>query len=112
MSSAKSRRAHLYRSLVLQLHGRAPCWICGLHMEPDDATLEHLKPHAQGGTLRYDNVVLTHSHCNNMRHNGKPPESGSLSGSMPMPDVTGECVAVDVTGDVASQLAAARRRDS
>jgi 5-methylcytosine-specific restriction endonuclease McrA len=104
VSSAKSRRAHLYRSLVLQLHGHAPCWICGLHMEPHDATLEHLKPHAQGGTLRYDNVVLTHSRCNNLRHNAGP--------SSPTSDDPGECVAVDVAGDAASPLAAARRRDS
>jgi 5-methylcytosine-specific restriction endonuclease McrA len=71
VSSAKSRRAHLYHALQLQLHGQAPCWICGLHMEPHEATLEHLKPHAAGGTLRYDNVVLTHSVCNNRRHNAK-----------------------------------------
>jgi hypothetical protein len=81
VSSAKSRRAHLYHSLFLQLHGQVPCWICGLHMTPEEATLEHLKPAARGGTLRHDNVVLTHSNCNNQRHNAKPVSGATVGDS-------------------------------
>ena len=108
MSNAKSRRAHLYRSLFLQLHGRVPCWICGLHMEPHEATLEHITPHAKGGTLRYDNVVLTHSHCNNMRHNAGPARVDAPV----VPPIARPCVTVRVTGDAASQLVAPPRKDS
>jgi 5-methylcytosine-specific restriction endonuclease McrA len=81
MSSARIRRNTLYRALSLQLHGVVPCWICGQHMASQDATLEHIKPRSLGGTLRYENVVLTHSKCNNDRHNARPVAAGDAAGS-------------------------------
>lgn len=33
----------------------------------DDATMDHIIPHCQGGTQRYDNVVLCCRECNEER---------------------------------------------
>lgn len=41
------------------------CWFCDREMG-DDATIEHLRPKAEGGTNRFDNLVLAHTRCNAM----------------------------------------------
>ena len=50
MSSLGHTRLKLYRTIARQLHGQVPCWVCGAHVEPEQATLEHIQARAEGGS--------------------------------------------------------------
>jgi 5-methylcytosine-specific restriction endonuclease McrA len=61
-------RTKIYRTVARQLHGVVPCWVCGEPVAPDDATLEHIKPLAEGGSSHQDNLAISHAACNHKRH--------------------------------------------
>jgi 5-methylcytosine-specific restriction endonuclease McrA len=61
-------RDKIYKTVARQLHGFVPCWVCGEHVPPADATLEHIKPLSEGGNSHADNLAISHDACNNARH--------------------------------------------
>jgi 5-methylcytosine-specific restriction endonuclease McrA len=68
MSRLSLTRLKIYRTVARQLHGVVPCWICGEPVALADATLEHIKPIADGGSSHLDNLAISHLACNNGRH--------------------------------------------
>jgi 5-methylcytosine-specific restriction endonuclease McrA len=68
MSTLSLTRDKIYKTVARQLHGVVPCWVCGAHVSPSDATLEHIKPRSEGGSSHQDNLAISHDFCNNQRH--------------------------------------------
>lgn len=68
MSTLAHTRLKMYRTVARQLHGKVPCWLCGEHVEPQDATLEHIQPLSEGGSSHQDNLAISHDRCNHQRH--------------------------------------------
>ena len=68
MSRLSLTRDKIYKTVARQLHGQVPCWVCGTHVVPADATLEHIKPLSEGGSSHADNLAISHDRCNNRRH--------------------------------------------
>ena len=44
MSKLSHTRDKIYKTVARQLHGQVPCWVCGEHVLPTAATLEHIQP--------------------------------------------------------------------
>ena len=68
MSKLAYTRNKIYRTVARQLHGTVPCWVCGKHVAPEDATLEHIQPLSEGGSSHQENLAISHDSCNNQRH--------------------------------------------
>ncbi len=68
MSSLGHTRDKIYKTVARQLHGKVPCWVCGEHVEPAAATLEHIRPLAAGGNSHLENLAISHGACNQARH--------------------------------------------
>ncbi|QDL53221.1 HNH endonuclease [Rhodoferax aquaticus] len=68
MSKLSLTRDKMYKTVARQLHGQVPCWVCGQHVEPQAATLEHIRPLSEGGNSHQDNLAISHDVCNNQRH--------------------------------------------
>jgi 5-methylcytosine-specific restriction endonuclease McrA len=68
MSQLSLIRLKIYRTVARQLHGVVPCWVCGEHVLPEAATLEHIRPLSEGGSSHQDNLAISHEFCNNQRH--------------------------------------------
>lgn len=68
MSKLAHTRDKIYKTVARQLHGVVPCWVCGEHVLPAAATLEHILPLSEGGNSHMDNLAISHDLCNNQRH--------------------------------------------
>ena len=68
MSKLSYTRDKIYKTVARQLHGVVPCWVCGKHVLPAAATLEHIKPLSEGGSSHLENLAISHDACNNQRH--------------------------------------------
>ncbi len=68
MSTLTTLRLKIYKTVARQLHGQVPCWVCGQHVEPAEATLEHIQARSQGGNSHQDNLAISHASCNLQRH--------------------------------------------
>jgi 5-methylcytosine-specific restriction endonuclease McrA len=68
MSRLALTRTKIYNTVARQLHGQVPCWVCGKHVEPHNATLEHIRPQSEGGSSHMENLAISHDFCNNQRH--------------------------------------------
>jgi 5-methylcytosine-specific restriction endonuclease McrA len=68
MSKLGLTRDKIYKTVARQLHGVVPCWMCGEHVAPSEATLEHIQPLSEGGSSHVENLAISHGHCNNQRH--------------------------------------------
>lgn len=68
MSKLSLIREKIYKTVARQLHGVVPCWVCGEHVLPGAATLEHIKPLSEGGNSHAENLAISHDACNNQRH--------------------------------------------
>jgi 5-methylcytosine-specific restriction endonuclease McrA len=68
MSKLGLTRDKIYKTVARQLHGVVPCWMCGEHVLPADATLEHIQPLSEGGSSHAENLAISHGRCNNQRH--------------------------------------------
>lgn len=68
MSRLGLTRDKIYKTVARQLHGQVPCWVCGQHVKPTDATLEHMQPLSQGGNSHLENLAISHAVCNRERH--------------------------------------------
>jgi 5-methylcytosine-specific restriction endonuclease McrA len=68
MSRLGLTRDKIYKTVSRQMHGIVPCWVCREHVEPHDATLEHIQPLSEGGNSHLENLAISHGHCNNRRH--------------------------------------------
>jgi len=84
MSRLSLTRDKIYKTVARQLHGKVPCWVCGEHVLPAAATLEHIQPLSEGGNSHAENLAISHGVCNNQRHAkgpvAAPPElSGHLA---------------------------------
>lgn len=83
MSSLQHLRIKMYRTVARQLHGVVPCWVCGQHVTPEAATLEHIQPLCEGGNSHADNLAISHEVCNGQRHaTGAVPVSSTLPGQV------------------------------
>jgi 5-methylcytosine-specific restriction endonuclease McrA len=68
MSTLTLIRNKIYKTVARQLHGQVPCWVCGEHVLPEAATLEHIKPRSEGGNSHAENLAISHAQCNQQRH--------------------------------------------
>ncbi|MBC7608987.1 MAG: HNH endonuclease [Polaromonas sp.] len=68
MSKLSHTRDKIYKTVARQLHGVVPCWVCGEHVLPAAATLEHILPLSEGGNSHASNLAISHELCNNQRH--------------------------------------------
>lgn len=68
MSRLSLTREKIYKTVARQLHGVVPCWVCGEHVLPHAATLEHIQPRSEGGSSHLENLAISHDLCNNQRH--------------------------------------------
>ena len=68
MGTLSLTRKKIYRTVARQLHGVVPCWVCGEHVLPAEATLEHIKPLSEGGNSHAENLAISHDTCNHKRH--------------------------------------------
>ena len=68
MSKLSLTRDKIYKTVARQLHGVVPCWVCGKHVLPLDATLEHMTPLSEGGNSHLENLAISHAVCNQGRH--------------------------------------------
>ncbi|WP_293604218.1 HNH endonuclease signature motif containing protein [Polaromonas sp. UBA4122] len=75
MSKLSHSRDKIYKTVARQLHGVVPCWVCGEHVLPTAATLEHIKPRCEGGNSHAENLAISHDLCNNQRHAMAPVNS-------------------------------------
>lgn len=83
MSSLQHLRIKMYKTVARQLHGVVPCWICGEHVMPEAATLEHIQARSEGGNSHADNLAISHESCNGQRHAaGRVPLSAVLAGQV------------------------------
>ncbi|MFZ3142387.1 HNH endonuclease [Polaromonas sp.] len=73
----------MYKTVARQLHGVVPCWVCGEHVTPEAATLEHIQALSEGGNSHAENLAISHEVCNGQRHaSGRVPASGSAPGQV------------------------------
>ena len=83
MSALSLTRTKIYRTVARQLHGVVPCWVCGEHVLPEAATLEHILPLSEGGSSHQDNLAISHALCNGQRHAaGVVPASATVPGQV------------------------------
>ena len=68
MSRLGLTRDKIYKTVARQLHGVVPCWVCGEHVLPAAATLEHIVPLSEGGNSHQANLAISHEVCNGQRH--------------------------------------------
>ncbi|MBA3592631.1 MAG: HNH endonuclease [Pseudomonadota bacterium] len=81
MSRLSLTRDKIYKTVARQLHGKVPCWVCGEHVLPAAATLEHIRPLSEGGNSHADNLAISHELCNSQRHaKGVVPGSAESPG--------------------------------
>ena len=74
MSRLALTRDKIYKTVARQLHGVVPCWVCGQHVLPAAATLEHIIPLSEGDNSHQANLAISHEVCNGQRHaKGKVP---------------------------------------
>lgn len=81
MSRLSHSRDKIYKTVARQLHGVVPCWVCGEHVPPTAATLEHIKPQCEGGNSHAENLAISHELCNNQRHSKRPVTPTAISSS-------------------------------
>lgn len=78
MSRLHTTRVKIYATIARQLHGQVPCWVCGEHVPPELATLEHIRPRSEGGSGHLENLAISHGTCNQQRHAvGAAPQAGA-----------------------------------
>lgn len=83
MSRLGLTRDKIYKTVARQLHGVVPCWVCGSHVTPEAATLEHIRPLSEGGNSHIENLAISHEVCNGQRHAaGVVPASADLPGQV------------------------------
>jgi 5-methylcytosine-specific restriction endonuclease McrA len=81
MSRLGHTRDKIYKTVARQLHGNVPCWICGEHVLPEAATLEHIRPLSEGGNSHAENLAISHEVCNGQRHaTGEVPAAADAPG--------------------------------
>jgi len=83
MSRLCLTRDKIYKTVARQLHGEVPCWVCGQHVLPAAATLEHIVPLSEGGNSHQANLAISHDVCNGQRHaKGRVPVAGDALGQV------------------------------
>lgn len=80
MSRLSLTRDKIYKTVARQLHGQVPCWVCGEHVLPAAATLEHIRPLSEGGNSHLENLAISHELCNSQRH-----AKGVIAGAVDSP---------------------------
>lgn len=83
MSRLGLTRDKIYKTVARQLHGVVPCWVCGEHVLPAAATLEHIVPLSEGGNSHQTNLAISHEVCNGQRHaKGRVTEAQAAPGQV------------------------------
>lgn len=62
-----NRRESLIKLIAKKNKGVVPCFVCGLHVGAEQASLEHILPKSLGGTDEMDNLWISHAICNQKR---------------------------------------------
>jgi 5-methylcytosine-specific restriction endonuclease McrA len=65
-----SRQKRELKKRLFKLYGRknhCPCFYCGIRLNIDEATIEHLECLSQGGTWHISNLRVSCRFCNNDR---------------------------------------------
>jgi 5-methylcytosine-specific restriction endonuclease McrA len=73
----------------------AKCCHCGLHMEYNLSTIDHVIPYSKGGR-GWRNLLLAHRRCNENRAN-KPPTQNLFDWLTKVSDVWGDVVPPNVS---------------
>jgi 5-methylcytosine-specific restriction endonuclease McrA len=85
-SKTAPRRDRAYLRDALMFRGWVPCFVCGEHVEDDDATLEHIVRQADGGGNEQGNLAISHADCNRNRDHSvltrREPKLPSWNGPM------------------------------
>lgn len=63
----QGRRGTVYKMKAKKNDGVVPCFVCGEHVKPEHATLEHVLQLSKGGTDDMDNLDISHEKCNQQR---------------------------------------------
>lgn len=63
----KARNRNLRKRKLAMYRENQMCHWCGLVMDPEEVTVDHLVPLARGGSNRKENSVLAHKSCNEKR---------------------------------------------
>ena len=63
MSRLALTRDKIYKTVARQLHGVVPCWVCGEHVLPAAATLEHIVPLSEGGNSHTRPITSSQRPC-------------------------------------------------
>lgn len=66
-NARKNKRRTLYRMIARKNMGTVPCFCCGMHVDWQDATLEHIRPRSRGGSDEMSNLSISHRYCNKRR---------------------------------------------
>jgi 5-methylcytosine-specific restriction endonuclease McrA len=84
MAHQKQRKAGWRRQLRERLAEAQNwrCCYCGLRLEPETATLEHVVPYGQGGMTSWDNCVVACSPCNHAVGDFDPRRTARQQASM------------------------------
>lgn len=76
MVSGRRRKVKFNRSNVYQRDGGC-CQYCGNRVKLKDFTYDHVLPRAQGGTTRWENIVVACTPCN-QKKGGRTPEQAGM----------------------------------
>lgn len=74
-SKPKKFREPRYKRRALWVRDNGMCQYCGIKLANKEATVDHVVPRAQGGTTKWDNVVISCTKCNNRKANRTPEQA-------------------------------------
>lgn len=70
------KRAVKFSRRNIFLRDKGQCQYCGRRVGRDDWEMEHVIPRAQGGTTKYENVVVSCTKCNQRKAGRTPAQAG------------------------------------
>jgi len=69
MGKMNGRHRHRLRRYLIK-NGGDRCFYCGVHLLPNEMTIDHFNPISNGGRrTSIENVVAACEHCNNKKDN-------------------------------------------
>lgn len=74
----------------IYIRDNGKCQYCGCKVNKEQGTIDHVIPRSQGGTITWDNVVLSCFECNQMKGNKTPEQANMKILKKPKPLTYGE----------------------
>ena len=81
--SKKSKKIKFSRLNIFN-RDKSKCQYCAKDVSYAEFTLDHVLPRGQGGTTKWENVVVACVHCNQKKANRTPEQSGMDLRSIPV----------------------------